>query len=266
MYLTKKPSKLLFIIRFICLAVVLTTGLLTLIVSHLLFFAPNFQRRYHRWYFVFNAKVCAWLCGYTIRIHGKLPEKPGLILPNHVSYGDILVLASLFPACFVAKIQIKSWPLIGWMATLAGTIYVTRMKERQLLTVNESVKQRLADGQNVVVFLEGKTSDGKAIHPFRSPILESVVGDTIPVIPVALKWHSENPAINVEEQIAYWRDEHHLLKHLVGHLGHTGKIVECYIGEPECSSEFECRKSLASKVHGTVEAQWQQLVKIANKS
>ncbi len=265
MIFTKKPSRVLFAIRFLGLLTICCTGLLVLIASQLLFFVPKVQRAFHRKLFVFSSKLCCMVSGYHINIHGELPKQPGLVIPNHISYADILVLASLFPASFVAKIQIKSWPLIGWISTLAGTIYVSRMKERALLTVNESVKQRLATGQNVVVFLEGQTSDGEQVLPFRSPILESVVGETIPVIPVSLKWHSDNPNLDVQEHIAYWRNEHSLMWHLVGHLGHTGKIVECYIGEPECSSEFQCRKELANSVHAQVAGNWGKLVELVKK-
>ena len=91
---------------------------------------------------------------------GTIPTR-GLLICNHVSYVDILVLVSLAPAVFVAKREVKSWPVMGLLAQLGGTVFIDRQRRTHVGEVNDEIQTALADGALVIVFPEGTSSDGR---------------------------------------------------------------------------------------------------------
>ena len=108
---------------------------------------------------------------FTAQVAGPVPSG-GLLVSNHLSYLDIPVMASLTPAVFVAKHEIKSWPVIGWLAQLAGTLFIDRGRRMDVAPVNAAVQTALDGGALVVVFPEGTSSDGQTVLPFKSSLLE----------------------------------------------------------------------------------------------
>src|SRR2546426_8473171 len=127
----------------------------------------------------------AWLQGSSRRIlrifgleaevGGDIPTT-GLLVSNHLSYLDILVLAAISPCLFVAKQEVKHWPLFGWFARLAGTVFVHRESRIQAATAASEIDAALRTGVLVVLFPEGTSSGGEAILPFKSSLLEPAAG------------------------------------------------------------------------------------------
>ena len=97
---------------------------------------------------------------------GAIPAR-GLLICNHVSYVDILVLVSLTPAVFVAKHEVKSWPVMGILAQLGGTVFIDRQRRTHVGEVNNEIQSALDDGALVIVFPEGTSSDGQTISAFQ---------------------------------------------------------------------------------------------------
>lgn len=123
----------------------------------------------------------------------EIPVPPGsLLVANHVSWLDVLVLsASLPPDCrldFVAKEEIRRWPLIGWLLARHGCLFVNRRVGRHLLGLNALIGERLARGRVVVFFPEGTTSDGAAVLPFRPALFEPAARGGHPLWPIALEY------------------------------------------------------------------------------
>jgi 1-acyl-sn-glycerol-3-phosphate acyltransferase len=108
---------------------------------------------------------------FTAQVAGPVPSA-GLLVSNHLSYLDVPVMASLTPAVFVAKREIKSWPVIGWLAQLAGTLFIDRGRRMDVAPVNAAIQTTLEGGALVVVFPEGTSSDGRTVLPFKSSLLE----------------------------------------------------------------------------------------------
>src|SRR5258705_9602546 len=90
---------------------------------------------------------------------GTVPTR-GLLVANHLGYLDIVLLGALTPCVFVAKSEVKGWPVFGWFARLAGTIFVDRDNRRDAARTNETIRAALRDGALVVLFPEGTSSDG----------------------------------------------------------------------------------------------------------
>ena len=116
----------------------------------------------------------------TATVTGPVP-KTGLLVSNHLSYLDIILLSAITPAVFVSKAEVRHWPLFGWLASRAGTVYVERERRTHVGMVNREIEAALADGVLVVVFPEGTSTNGEELLPFRSPLLEPIAHSTQPI-------------------------------------------------------------------------------------
>ena len=105
------------------------------------------------------------------RVIGPIPAH-GLLISNHLSYLDVIVLGSLTSSVFVAKHDVKSWPVFGWLASRAGTVYVNRERRAQVGQVADQMQTVLAADVLVILFPEGTSSDGRTVLPFKSSLLE----------------------------------------------------------------------------------------------
>jgi 1-acyl-sn-glycerol-3-phosphate acyltransferase len=143
--------------------------------------------------------------GVSFVTKGNPPNPGSIITPNHLGYLDILLLAATTPTVFVAKREVRSWPIFGWFARMAGTRFVDREKRSDVLRVVDELAPVLADGLSVAVFLEGTSSDGRRVLPFKSSLLEPAVQLSGPVVPTALAYvvpanHS------VADEVCWWGD------------------------------------------------------------
>jgi len=131
------------------------------------------------------------------------------VVSNHISYLDIVVLASVFPAAFLSKHEVRGWPLFGWLATLAGTVYVDRAAKRSALAAMESIEEHLAHGVHVIVFPEGTTSDGCGVLPFKSTFFDLPARLMVPVLPVAVRYRRVDGAMlsdDLPSPVAWYGD------------------------------------------------------------
>jgi len=132
---------------------------------------------------------------------GQFPLR-GLLVSNHLSYLDILVFSSLAPCVFVSKKEVRSWPLYGWLARLGGTVFVDRKCSADAYRANLSMARALSEGSVVVLFPEGTSSDGSAVLPFRTALLEAAVSSREPVCSAHISYAVEEGS--VETEICYW--------------------------------------------------------------
>ncbi|MFA7541890.1 MAG: lysophospholipid acyltransferase family protein [Lysobacterales bacterium] len=136
--------------------------------------------------------VLAWsgamlrLFGFRIRSQGVALADPVLLVANHVSWLDIQAVHSQRAASFVAKSEIARWPVVGWLARQAGTIFHRRGDPDSLQAVMAVMRERLAAGQSVIVFPEGGTGRGDRVRPFHARILQVALDTGVPIQPVAL--------------------------------------------------------------------------------
>lgn len=132
----------------------------------------------------------------TVRVHGvphALPAgAPHMLLSNHVSWLDVFVLRAHVECRFVAKSEIRRWPLVGWMVSRQGTVFVQRARKRDTARVNETVEAALESGEAVVVFPEGTTTDGSEVRPFHASLLQPLVHVHGWAVPVGLRYVRED--------------------------------------------------------------------------
>lgn len=112
----------------------------------------------------------------------------GMIVCNHVSWLDIFVINALYPCRFVAKAEIRAWPLAGWLAAQAGTVFIARGNKRELRNIFKGLVHALQDGQRVAFFPEGTTAAQGTLLPFHANLFEAAIDGKVMVQPFALSY------------------------------------------------------------------------------
>ncbi len=143
------------------------------------------------------------------------PPLDGLLVSNHLSYLDVLAYASLMPCCFVAKQEVRDWPVFGRFATMGGTIYVNRERHGANGGATTLMEKALSAGVPVVLFPEGTSSDGRSVLRFRSGFFEPAVRTRALVTAAAIGYASSTAD---EASLAYHSEDVFGL-HLVRTLG-----------------------------------------------
>lgn len=146
------------------------------------------------------------LCGIHITVVGQPPQS-GLLVSNHISYTDVLVLGSILPSVFVSKDAVESWPMVGWLTKIAGTIFVNRESRMATAQVAEQMRDRMEQGVPVIFFPEGTSSDGSGLLPFKTSLFEAPVRAGATIHACCLKYSVPGADESVvRERVAYWGD------------------------------------------------------------
>lgn len=126
--------------------------------------------------------------GVRLVVRGRLPRRRALLVANHVSWLDIVVLLAIAPARLLAKREVRGWPVIGWLAAAGGTIFVDRARPRLLPRTVSTVAGALREGAVVAVFPEGTTWCGTAAGRFRPAMFQAAIDAGAVVVPVRLSF------------------------------------------------------------------------------
>lgn len=165
-------------------------------------------------------------------VHGELPDDdaPVFIAANHVSWLDIWVINAVCPTLFVAKSEIRGWPVFGWLAARVGTLFIERSRRADTRKVNDRIIARLAvSGERIAVFPEGTTTDGSVVRPFHSSLFQPAVGASARVHPVAIRYVD---AQGERTDVSAYIDEMPLLASMWRIAGAHGLRAELYFLEP----------------------------------
>jgi len=190
-----------------------------------------------------------------VSLSGIVPSQ-GLIACNHLGYVDILVIGSVCPAIFVAKSDVKSWPIFGWLASRAGTIFVSRDDRAEVATQLKEMEIPLRNGHPVVLFPEGTSSDGSSVLPFRSSLFQSVIATGKPITPTTIGYDLGVEG-SVGSEIAYWGDLI-LLPHLLNLLSKKIFVARLVFGPTR--KPMPDRKQEATLLHAEVLALHQSII------
>jgi len=181
-----------------------------------------------------------------VALTGPRPRS-GLMVSNHLSYLDILLLSTAAPCVFVSKHEVKSWPVFGWFATLGGTVYIQRERRGEVGVVAGEIRRLLAEGLLVVLFPEGTSSGGREILPFKSSLLEPAVGLDSPLFATCVGYLLADGVVS--EDVCYWGDMT-LLPHFVKLL--EKPFVQALVSFGEIRQPAADRKALAKQLHTEV--------------
>jgi len=211
---------------------------------------------------LFHRAACAVIGVRITQIGERTRESPTLILSNHASWLDIIVLGAIAPVVFVAKSEVANWPVFGQLAKLQRTIFVERERRHKTGDAARAMGDRLLGGDAVVLFPEGTSSDGIRILPFRSALIGSVhhaIGDSthhdsVTVQPVSLAYvrYGGVPVGRALRDKVAWYGDVDLIPHLLGVFSSGAVDVTVSWGEPIGYGMTANRKEIARDAENAV--------------
>ena len=182
----------------------------------------------------------------SIQTSGAVPTR-GLLVSNHLSYVDILVISSVTPAIFVAKREVKGWPVFGWFARMGGTVFVDRERRTRVGQTTNEIQAALDQGALVVLFPEGTSSNGETVLPFKSSLLEPATRQAHSLFVGHIHYEIEDG--DVGEEVCYWKDMT-LVPHLVNLL--SKRTIHATVRFRQLREGSTDRKELARQLHSEV--------------
>ncbi len=185
-----------------------------------------------------NLRVQAWargmltVLGIELRVTGEPPRQgPMLLVANHISWLDILVMHAARHCRFVAKHEVREWPVVGTLATGGGTLYIERASRRDAMRVVHQMADALRAGDILAVFPEGTTTDGTRLLPFHANLLQAAVSVDAPAQPVGLSFL--DAASGATSQAARYVDDDTLLGSVWRLLASAPMVAVVAYGEPQ---------------------------------
>ena len=153
-----------------------------------------------------RATLTGWWAAKLLRIlnvvllvHGARPSanvRNMIVAANHVSWLDIFVISAAHPARFIAKAEIRDWPIAGWLCDKAGTIFIRRTRRSDTAKINQIMHDVLAEGATIGFFPEGTTSRGDKLMKFHTSLFEPAVVNTATLAPVAIRYRASDGELN----------------------------------------------------------------------
>ena len=204
--------------------------------------------------------ACLRVMNIEVRLSGAdFISGPGLIVSNHISYLDIPVLGATIPGCFVAKSEVAGWPLFGFLARLQRTVFVRRQRS-QAGKQRDQIAKRLEEGELLILFPEGTSSDGNRVLDFKSALFavadREINGEPLKVQPISIACTRLNntPMQRSDRDLYAWYGDMDLAPHLWQFLG-LGKVtVEVVVHQPMSLKQAGSRKELSQAAQAAVTA------------
>lgn len=235
----------------------LMTSLIMMLPFYLLIYpmGHSLRRRYASvWY-----RIACRLSGVRFKVVGKQTSGSAtLLVSNHVSYLDIPILGAVTNATFISKAEVSSWPLFGFLAKIANTLFIERNPSKSKLQIKNLTK-RLMEREPMILFAEGTSSPGSTVLPFKSAlfgVMDLFPHDSVLVVqPVSLAYksfHNGDPLSEQDRALFGWYGDMELLPHLRALLGLKSVSVIVTFHDPAPASNFQNRKELAAHCHQQV--------------
>ena len=205
--------------------------------------------------------TCLRLLGIKLDIEGRLAEGPSLIVANHASWLDILVIGAIGEVTFIAKQEVAGWPVFGWLARLQRSVFVDRERRTRTGAAKGAIERRLEAGERMVLFAEGTSSDGNRVLPFRTALFSAAGfrtadGSQVPVQPLSLAYTRLHglPMGRFYRPTFAWYGDMSMLVHMWGIMRAGPADVKIVLHQPVTLDDIGDRKALASHCEARVRA------------
>lgn len=203
-----------------------------------------------------------------VRVHVRRLKRKGirrrrtnyLIISNHVSYVDILVVASLLPSVFITSVELKQTFPLSLFAWLGGCLFVERRSPAGLKREIGEIATVLALGTSVALFPEGTTSNGDTVRPFKNSLITAAITTGTGLLPVCLRYRAANgrPVDLTNRDSLYYYGGTTFFQHLPRLLALRSIDVECVIMRPIATHQRQSRKDLATQAHQMISAAYHE--------
>jgi 1-acyl-sn-glycerol-3-phosphate acyltransferase len=197
------------------------------------------------------ARAMCSILGICVVKRGVVMGKGCFTVCNHMSYLDVFAVGSIRPSAFLSNHEVKGWPVVGWLASLGGTVFVNRKSKRAALDAMREIEQKIDAGIAVVMFPEGTTSDGRSVKAFKSTFFRVPASRKIPVAPVSIRY-----ALDMQDELV-WHGGMKLAPHFWKIIGFRRIVASLYFSQPvsesaDAFSSAELRKRLCARAYESV--------------
>lgn len=197
------------------------------------------------------SKKLLGICGVRVAVSGvheaEIPDHV-MIVSNHVSWLDIFVINSLYPCRFVAKSDIRNWPLIGWLCEKTGTIFIARGRQRDVRRIYENLVKGLERGERIAFFPEGRTSSQGTILPFHANLFEAAIEAHVPVQPCAIRYVDSQGRLQAAADFVNEMSFIESISRILKARGMTAELI--YL--PQIMTANAHRRDVAVKAHDVI--------------
>lgn len=262
------------VLRALLVVVILLPVTLVMAVFQLVFmrFAPSLARRLP----VLWHKMVLWLLGVRVFVHGEMArDRPLMIVSNHVSWADIMILGSVGELCFIAKSEVRTWPGINWLSRLQRTVFVDRERRQDVGKQADTIGSRLLSGDVMVLFAEGTTGNGNKLLSFKSALfgapqmaLRQSGLEEVHIQPVAIAYNTLHgmPLGRYHQNLAAWPGDVELLPHLKQYVLQGAFDVDVSFGDPIAFTAQSARKEVASRTFSEVRTRFARLRRLYHQN
>ncbi len=211
-----------------------------------------------------KAVLIKWWCSklltafnVNVVIEGSPPNnsiKNAILVANHISWCDIHALNHVIPLRFIAKSEIKSWPIFGYLVSKANTLFIDRSKRQDAKRTIDIAYKSLESGDNLCFFPEGTTTDGTEIKPFKSSLIQAAILAKSSIWPVSISY--PNPDGSINTAIAY-AGETTLVESMRNMLMQRAPVIVLHFLPPILPTEYETmdRRTLTLHIEGLIRKQ-----------
>ncbi len=193
--------------------------------------------------------VLTRLIGIRIQVCGVPTEGTALVVANHISWMDIVIIGGTHPVSFLSKIEIAHWPIVGYLARRAGTLFINRGAGATGAT--RLISERLRTGSDVVLFPEGTTSDGTTIRRFHPRLFMAAIDARVPIQPVFITYPGKSADHAIHPKAPYTRDMPFFL-HALALMAEPHIDAVVHYTDPVPAGDD--RNQLAEKTHALIAA------------
>lgn len=213
--------------------------------------AANSMTRRQRWSRFFMARLSAAL-PFRVTVHGQMPEEAMLWVSNHVSWTDIPLLGRLAPLSFLSKAEVRTWPVAGWLAAKAGSLFIRRGAGDSQL-IRKQMTRHLQQQHALLMFPEGTTTDGQSLRTFHGRLLASAIDAGVALQPVAIRYERNGQL----DTLAPFIGDDDLLSHLMRLFANDQGDVHIHLLQPipcqgreRAALAFEAQRAISIALFG----------------
>ena len=152
------------------------------------------------------ARGIARVMRMRIRVMGTPPRGAFVLVANHLSYLDVIVLQTEVQATFVAKAEVSTWPVLGWLTQTVGTLFIDRTKRKDIVRINALIEAVLRRNDGLAFFPEGTSSKGDKVYPFKASLLDLAARRRYPVASAALSYQTPPGEPPAHLAVCWWGD------------------------------------------------------------
>lgn len=213
------------------------TGGMAGVARNLIFWDRRLGTKAAAWWTSLWGRGGIAILGCKLTIVGPRPPRGSFVASNHTTWADILVLGGSSPALFIAKAEIATWPIFGFLARNGSTLFVDRNRMRDTARLREELRWYLENDITINIFAEGGAGCGEQIRKYRAPLFETPSALNVPCVPAVIKYSDKR---------AWWPEEEGLKSNVQLFASLPKLSVEVRFGEPVTG--IKDRKELAEEL------------------